>query len=41
MLSVNVGAGVEKAYAKVRLTGIDKHPVEGPVAVRAPGPKRA
>ena len=30
----------DKPYAKVRLTGIDKRPVEGPVAVRAPGPRR-
>lgn len=40
MLSVNVGAAAEKAYAKVRLTGIDKLPAEGPVTVRAPGPKK-
>lgn len=40
MLSVNVGAGADKPYAKVRLTGIDKRPADGPVAVRAPGPKR-
>ena len=40
VLSVNVGAAAEKAYAKVKLTGIDKHPAEGPVAVRAPGPKK-
>lgn len=40
MLSVNVGAAAEKAYAKVRLTGIDKHPAEGAVTVRAPGPKK-
>ena len=38
--SVNVGAGAEKPYAKVRLTGIDKRPADGPVAVRAPGPKK-
>jgi MOSC domain-containing protein YiiM len=40
VLSVNVGAGADKPYAKVRLTGIDKRPADGPVAVRAPGPKR-
>jgi MOSC domain-containing protein YiiM len=40
VLSVNVGAGVQKSYAKVRLTGIDKQPADGPVAVRAPGPRR-
>jgi len=40
VLSVNVGAGADKPYAKVRLTGIDKRPANGPVAVRAPGPKR-
>ena len=40
VLSVNVGAAAEKAYAKVKLTGIDKRPAQGPVAVRAPGPKR-
>jgi MOSC domain-containing protein YiiM len=40
VLSVNVGAGAEKAYAKVKLTGIDKRPVDGPVTVTAPGPRR-
>ena len=40
VLSVNVGAGADKPYAKVRLTGIDKVPADGPVAVRAPGPKK-
>jgi MOSC domain-containing protein YiiM len=40
VLSVNVGAGADKPYAKVRLTGIDKRPADGPVAVRAPGPRR-
>lgn len=38
--SVNVGAGAEKAYAKVKLTGIDKRPAEGPVTVRSPGARR-
>ena len=38
--SVNVGAAAEKAYAKVSLTGIDKRAADGPVEVRAPGPKR-
>jgi MOSC domain-containing protein YiiM len=37
VLSVNVGAGAEKAYAKTRLTGIDKRPADGPVTVRPPG----
>ena len=41
VLSVNVGTGVPKAYTKARLTGIDKRPVDGPVAVRPPGPKRS
>ena len=40
VLSVNVGVAADKPYAKVRLTGIDKRPVEGPVAVRAPGLRR-
>ncbi len=40
VLSVNVGAGAEKPYAKVRLTGIDKRPADGPVTVRPPGPRR-
>jgi MOSC domain-containing protein YiiM len=40
VLSVNVGAGAEKAYAKTRLTGIDKRPVDGAVTVRPPGPRR-
>jgi len=40
VLSVNVGAAADKPYAKVRLTGIDKRPVAGPVQLRAPGPKR-
>jgi MOSC domain-containing protein YiiM len=37
VLSVNVGAGAEEVYAKTRLTGIDKQPADGPVAVRSPG----
>ena len=40
VLSVNVGVGASKAYTKARLTGIDKRPVDGPVVVRPPGPKR-
>ncbi len=40
MQSVNVGAAVQKSYAKVRLTGIDKRPADGPVRVSAPGPRR-
>lgn len=38
--SVNVGLAAEKTYAKVKLTGIDKRAADGPVEVRAPGPKR-
>ena len=40
VLSVNVGRGGDKAWAKAGRTGIDKRPVDGPVTVRAPGPKR-
>jgi MOSC domain-containing protein YiiM len=40
-LSVNVGTGIKQPFStKTGLTGIDKRPVEGPVEVRPPGPKR-
>lgn len=38
VLSVNVG-GEHRIAAKGGTSGIDKRPVEGPVMVRAPGPK--
>jgi MOSC domain-containing protein YiiM len=37
--SVNVGVPRANPWKSVRVTGIDKRPVDGPVAVRAPGPK--
>ncbi|HEY0453274.1 MOSC domain-containing protein [Actinophytocola sp.] len=37
--SVNVGVPRENPWKTVPLTGIDKRPVGGPVAVTAPGPK--
>ncbi|HEV7650599.1 MAG TPA: MOSC domain-containing protein [Actinophytocola sp.] len=37
--SVNVGVPRENPWKAVRITGIDKRPVGGPVAVHAPGPK--
>ena len=37
--SVNVGVPRDNPWKTVSLTGIDKRPVTGPVAVRAPGPK--
>jgi MOSC domain-containing protein YiiM len=41
LLSVNLGIPRPNAAKKdVGVTGIDKRPVTGPVAVRAPGPKR-
>jgi MOSC domain-containing protein YiiM len=39
LLSVNVGHPRPNPWKGLRATGIDKRPVEGPVAVRAPGPK--
>ncbi|TDD84344.1 MOSC domain-containing protein [Saccharopolyspora karakumensis] len=39
VLSVNVGRPRPNPWKKVSTTGIDKRPVTGPVAVRAPGPK--
>jgi MOSC domain-containing protein YiiM len=37
--SVNVGVPRTNPWKVVRVTGIDKRPVSGPVAVTAPGPK--
>jgi len=37
--SVNVGVPRENPWKTVTVTGIDKRPVTGPVAVSAPGPK--
>ncbi len=39
LLSVNVGRPRANPWKPVGLTGIDKRPVSGPVAVTAPGPK--
>jgi MOSC domain-containing protein YiiM len=39
LLSVNVGSVRTNPWKDVGTTGIDKRPVEGPVAVSAPGPK--
>ncbi len=39
LLSVNIGVPRPNTWKKLPATGIDKRPVEGPVAVRAPGPK--
>ncbi len=39
MLSVNVGRPRSNPWKGLEATGIDKRPVDGPVAVRAPGPK--
>ena len=39
LLSVNVGKPRTNPWKEVDLTGIDKQPVDGPVAVHAPGPK--
>ncbi|WP_329175506.1 MOSC domain-containing protein [Streptomyces sp. NBC_01477] len=39
LLSVNVGRPTPNPWKKLAATGIDKRPVEGKVAVRAPGPK--
>jgi MOSC domain-containing protein YiiM len=40
VLSVNVGVARPNPAKKLGLTGIDKVPVDHPVEVRAPGPKR-
>jgi MOSC domain-containing protein YiiM len=39
LLSVNVGSVRTNPWKDVGTTGIDKRPVQGPVAVSAPGPK--
>ncbi|GAB2626870.1 MOSC domain-containing protein [Streptomyces capparidis] len=39
LLSVNVGRPRPNPWKETLTTGIDKRPVEGPVAVAAPGPK--
>ena len=39
LLSVNVGQPRANPWKPVKLTGIDKRPVRGPVLVTAPGPK--
>ena len=39
LLSVNVGVPRENPWKPVGRTGIDKHPVTGPVLVSVPGPK--
>jgi MOSC domain-containing protein YiiM len=40
VLSVNVGRARPSRHTSVGVTGIDKQPVDGPVEVRAPGPRR-
>ncbi|TQL90354.1 MOSC domain-containing protein YiiM [Actinoallomurus bryophytorum] len=39
MLTVNVGRPRPNPWKGLKVTGIDKRPVDGPVAVAAPGPK--
>lgn len=39
LLSVNIGRLRPNPWKPVKMTGIDKRPVDGPVAVTAPGPK--
>lgn len=39
LLSVNVGKPRPNPWKEMLTTGIDKQPVDGPVQVRAPGPK--
>lgn len=39
LLSVNVGVPRPNPWKALSVTGIDKRPVDGPVAVTAPGPK--
>lgn len=39
VLSVNVAVPHESRWTRARVTGIDKRPVRGPLAVTAPGPK--
>jgi MOSC domain-containing protein YiiM len=40
VLSVNLGRAQPTEHSSVRVTAIDKRPVDGPVEVRAPGSKR-
>jgi MOSC domain-containing protein YiiM len=40
VLSINIGRPVPSRHTDVDVTGIDKQPVDHPVEVRAPGPKR-
>ncbi|GAA4637533.1 MOSC domain-containing protein [Actinoallomurus vinaceus] len=39
IVSVNIGTPRSNPWKDSGITGIDKHPVDGPVAVAAPGPK--
>ncbi|WP_156726049.1 MOSC domain-containing protein [Streptomyces apocyni] len=39
LLSVNIGKPQPNPWKRLSATGIDKRPVDGPVAVAAPGPK--
>jgi MOSC domain-containing protein YiiM len=39
LVSVNAGAAVRTAHSDIGVTGIDKRPVSGAVAIRDPGPK--
>lgn len=39
VVSINVGRAAPNPYKDEMSTGIDKRPVDGPVQVRAPGPK--
>lgn len=39
LLSLNVGRPQANPWKGLAATGIDKRPVQGPVAVTAPGPK--
>jgi MOSC domain-containing protein YiiM len=39
LLSLNIGTPGKNPWKRVATTGIDKHPVDGPIAVTAPGPK--
>jgi MOSC domain-containing protein YiiM len=39
VLSVNIAAVTRSTPSDIGVTGIDKRPVDGPVRVRAPGPK--
>ncbi len=39
VLSVNMGSAMPSPHSAIGVTGIDKRPVQGPVAVRDPGPK--